>query len=112
MSWVQNCAFGLGRKSLVWATQPNAHPWSDLNDPYLMTSLRILNLIEVEEEGEIFDKVAEKVSLLQVMMSLKRKNLTLAPHKIIQDLKSDPIWFLQKLIEKTSFLGALKVVKV
>ena len=38
---------------------------ADLKDPYLMTSLKILNLIEVEEEGEIFDKVSEKISLLQ-----------------------------------------------
>ena len=58
---------------------------------------------EIEEEGEIFDKVSEQVSLLQILMSLKRKNLPLTPHKIIQDVKSDPIWFLQKLFEKTSF---------
>ena len=58
---------------------------------------------EIEEEGEIFDKVSEQVSLLQILMSLKRKNLSLTPHKIIQDVKSDPIWFIQKLLEKTSF---------
>ena len=38
---------------------------SDVNDPYILTSLRILNLIDVEEESGIFDRVSSNVAGLQ-----------------------------------------------
>ena len=76
---------------------------ADLKDPYLIISLRILNLIEVEEEGEIFDKVSEKVSLLQIMQFLNRKDIKMIPHKIVEDSTNDPIRLIKKIVKKVQF---------
>ena len=38
---------------------------ADVNDPYILTSLRILNLIDVEEESVVFDRVSSNVAGLQ-----------------------------------------------